>query len=450
MTRALRARRGVAALGTPRAGARARAHPGAVRLWRESRRATAPSQRTPSPVATLRGGPPAHIAVIVMENEEYGDIIGRDRRRSSTPWPAATRWRDRMYAITHPSLPNYLALTGGSTFRITSDCTDCAVPRPRAWPTSSAARIVLEGVHGGPPPPLLRGRGRRRATPRSTTPSCTYGRVAHSPAQCAHVVALTQLHRDERAHSLPRFAWITPNLCHDTHDCARPRRATPSWRGSCPRCWPRWGPTGCSSSPGTRGPPTTGAAAWPPAATSPPSWPGPRRGRGARLSRPRRPVLDPAGRRGPPGPAAAARGRVRVHPVAGPAAGRRRYELAGLGLTASGTARPRARASARSRSPAAPRRPGRWRPHEAAVGLGGLADDRQAQPRARLGAGVAGAVEAVEDEGQVLLVEARAVVAHGEDAVGQRRPRWCRPTGRTWPRCPGGWSPHGRSGRPRP
>ena len=30
-----------------------------------------------------------------------------------------------MYATTHPSLPNYLALTGGSTFGIHSDCTSC-------------------------------------------------------------------------------------------------------------------------------------------------------------------------------------------------------------------------------------------------------------------------------------------------------------------------------------
>ena len=37
-----------------------------------------------------------------------------------------------MYAITHPSLPNYLALTGGATFGIDSDCTDCRVPSARS------------------------------------------------------------------------------------------------------------------------------------------------------------------------------------------------------------------------------------------------------------------------------------------------------------------------------
>jgi hypothetical protein len=38
-------------------------------------------------------------------------------------------------------------------------------------------------------------------------------------AQCARVVPLSELESDERAHSLPRFIWITPNLCHDMHDC---------------------------------------------------------------------------------------------------------------------------------------------------------------------------------------------------------------------------------------
>jgi hypothetical protein len=28
------------------------------------------------------------------------------------------------------------------------------------------------------------------------------------------------LSRDERAGSLPRLVWISPNLCHDTHDCS--------------------------------------------------------------------------------------------------------------------------------------------------------------------------------------------------------------------------------------
>jgi hypothetical protein len=36
---------------------------------------------------------------------------------------------------------------------------------------------------------------------------------------CRNIVPLSQLYADERAASLPRFIWITPNLCHDMHDC---------------------------------------------------------------------------------------------------------------------------------------------------------------------------------------------------------------------------------------
>ena len=39
------------------------------------------------------------------------------------------------------------------------------------------------------------------------------------PASCARIVPLGRLAGDERSRSLPRFIWITPNLCHDMHDC---------------------------------------------------------------------------------------------------------------------------------------------------------------------------------------------------------------------------------------
>src|SRR5438309_12132960 len=63
-----------------------------------------------------------------METREYGDVIGSSSapyiNRLARTYALATR----SYAITHPSLPNYLALAGGSTFGISSDCTDCSVP----------------------------------------------------------------------------------------------------------------------------------------------------------------------------------------------------------------------------------------------------------------------------------------------------------------------------------
>jgi hypothetical protein len=47
-----------------------------------------------------------------------------------------------------------------------------------------------------------------------------YDDIAHNPERCAKVVPLSQLTIDEAHHALPRFAWISPNLCHDMHNCS--------------------------------------------------------------------------------------------------------------------------------------------------------------------------------------------------------------------------------------
>jgi hypothetical protein len=46
-------------------------------------------------------------------------------------------------------------------------------------------------------------------------PSAYYTRITTSQGRCANIVPLTSLYADERNATLPRFIWITPNLCHD-------------------------------------------------------------------------------------------------------------------------------------------------------------------------------------------------------------------------------------------
>src|SRR2546429_6741905 len=84
----------------------------------------------PPPATTQAAGVPAydHVFVIVMENHSYGQIIGS----SSAPYVngllSSGALATNYSAVSHPSLPNYLALTGGSTYGVTSDCTTCWVP----------------------------------------------------------------------------------------------------------------------------------------------------------------------------------------------------------------------------------------------------------------------------------------------------------------------------------
>jgi hypothetical protein len=154
-----------------------------------------------------------------MENEEYGDIIGS----RSTPYINALAKRyglaTAMYAVSHPSLPNYLALTGGSTFGISSDCTDCTVGATSLVDQLARARISWKAYMEDLPSPCFTGPGAGEYA-KKHDPFVYYTRVARDPKRCANVVPLGQLAADERAGALPAFIWITPNLCHDMHDCA--------------------------------------------------------------------------------------------------------------------------------------------------------------------------------------------------------------------------------------
>ena len=177
-----------------------------------------PAQSRPSPAIHLPSGAPAHIAVILMENEEYGDIIGS----RSTPYinRLAARYAlaRQMYAISHPSLPNYLALTGGSTFGISSDCTDCTVHTTSIVDQLERSHISWKAYMEDLPHPCFTGAG-SGAYAKKHDPFIYYTSVVNDPARCTRIVPLAQLAQDERADALPRFIWITPNLCHDMHDC---------------------------------------------------------------------------------------------------------------------------------------------------------------------------------------------------------------------------------------
>jgi hypothetical protein len=169
--------------------------------------------------ARARVARPSHVAVILMENHDYGDIIGSP----TTPYINALAKRyalaTQMHAITHPSLPNYLALTGGSTFGISSDCTDCTVRATSLVDQLEHAGISWKAYMEDLPSPCFTGAAAGEYA-KKHDPFAYYTRIVDDPARCKHIVPLGQLNQDERAGALPAFIWITPNLCHDMHDCA--------------------------------------------------------------------------------------------------------------------------------------------------------------------------------------------------------------------------------------
>jgi hypothetical protein len=179
-----------------------------------------PSRTPPSP--TL---PPVHpsaaatgvtkVLTIVEENH------GTASARAGMPYLAslarqygvATDYR----SITHPSLPNYLAMTAGSTFGISDD------DGPAAHPVSGPSVFDLALSHGhtakvyaeSMPSNCDRDSSGRYAARHNTWTFFT------DSTTCQDLdVPAPDIDADVAAGHLPDVGMLIPDLCHDAHDCS--------------------------------------------------------------------------------------------------------------------------------------------------------------------------------------------------------------------------------------
>jgi len=173
--------------------------------------------RTPSPVSPSPGDP-RHIFLIVMENKEEGDVLGSPDAPYLNQLAARYAVADHYYAIRHPSLPNYLALLGGDTFGVDSDCTDCFQDAPNLADRLEAKGLTWTSYQEDLPTPcsLVTDAGGTYALKHN--PFLYFRAIRDDPARCDRVVPLSRLDGDLRSGDVPNFAWVTPNLVHDTHD----------------------------------------------------------------------------------------------------------------------------------------------------------------------------------------------------------------------------------------
>lgn len=156
------------------------------------------------------------VVVVVLENHSYSQIAGSSPylNRLAHGCALAVNYS----AVSHPSLPNYLALTSGSTNGITSDCTDCRV----------SARSIFEQLGAGWRSYLesMPTRGYTGAFSglyaKKHNPAAYYPRLAREYARRAVPLgspASGALARDLHQGTLRRFSLVVPNLCDDEHDC---------------------------------------------------------------------------------------------------------------------------------------------------------------------------------------------------------------------------------------
>jgi len=186
------------------------------------------STQTPAPTSTdipaLTATPKPlvpnfkHIVIIMFENKEFGSVIGNSLMHNYNKLAHEYTLLTQYYAVSHPSLPNYIALMGGDTFNITSDCTKCFVNAPSLPDLIEASGRTWKTYQEDMPSPCFVGDGYNYM--QKHNPFIYFDPIRLDTARCERsIVPLTALQSDLEAGALPNFIFITPNMCNDAHDC---------------------------------------------------------------------------------------------------------------------------------------------------------------------------------------------------------------------------------------
>ncbi|HZZ00367.1 MAG TPA: alkaline phosphatase family protein [Candidatus Baltobacteraceae bacterium] len=157
----------------------------------------------------------SYVTVVVMENRNYGTIVGNDDAPyiNDTLIPQGALLSNSR-AVAHPSEPNYLALFAGSTLGVDSDA--CPL-------TFSSANLASELAAAG-----KRFVGWSESLPHDGYEGCfedsVYARK-HAPwVNFTNVPPSSNLvYRGLPVRKMPEVSFVDPNLCNDMHDCSTHR-----------------------------------------------------------------------------------------------------------------------------------------------------------------------------------------------------------------------------------
>jgi hypothetical protein len=171
----------------------------------------APATRS-EPCGVAKGPPKVwrHVIWIVFENERYSQIIGSSSAPYINKVANQCGLATNFFAETHPSLPNYIAMTSGATQGISDD------RGPSNHPLIVPSIFSLLGANW-------------RALQESMPSNCDHSDsgsyvVSHNPATYYPNIRAQCAKQDVPLGPTPdisaRFTFITPNACNDMHDCS--------------------------------------------------------------------------------------------------------------------------------------------------------------------------------------------------------------------------------------
>lgn len=159
-----------------------------------------------------------HIILIMFENQNFQQVIGNNEMPTFNQLAAQNVLLTDYYAVTHPSLPNYIALIGGDTFGITTNCSACFINQPSLPDLIEASGRSWRTYQEDLPSPCFVGNSGDYA--QKHDPFIYFDPIRNNPDRCKqHVVSLKELDQDLASNHLPNFAFIMPSLCNSAHSC---------------------------------------------------------------------------------------------------------------------------------------------------------------------------------------------------------------------------------------
>src|SRR5437588_11549786 len=151
-----------------------------------------------------------HVFLMVLENREYSPGGGPSYLRTLRHGGVLL---SHSYGVTHPSLPNYLALLAGQTFGIHADLTGGRLPGPTLVDSLQTAHLSRAAYMEDAPSPCFRGISAGRYAIRHN-PFAYFPSIMDNSGRCNRIRPFSRMYGDLHR-SVPSFVWITPNLCND-------------------------------------------------------------------------------------------------------------------------------------------------------------------------------------------------------------------------------------------
>jgi phosphatidylinositol-3-phosphatase len=172
---------------------------------------------SPSAAAALPDFP--HVWIIVLENQDYGRVVGAAEMPYLNDLIVRYGLAERSTGVARPSQPNYFALFTGSTHDV-RDNDDHDIDAPTvADQIEASGRTWREYAENRPPDCFAGtqaegGRDGQGEYRRKHAPAISFDGIRNDSVRCANLVDFSAFHPEAADYSL-----IIPNQCHSGHDC---------------------------------------------------------------------------------------------------------------------------------------------------------------------------------------------------------------------------------------